>query len=413
MTPTPDTKKKRKGFFALDMDRFEQAGRLGLEPVAAYLALMAGTNESNVSCSWGIQAIQGATGLTRHEAKRAVAALARRNLVVELDTVATRARTKPRYQLPRTENRPALAAKEQAAVDAVRRSEEPDAQAAFRAAKKGWLKKVDGGWTEAPPDTKVAFVPNSFVRTGTGSSPLARLLNAGEVNALLLAMRLYQRQNLMEARGVPVEDVRQHYRADVSDPLTRHPYRFITLAPGRIWGAEEVSFTGSAQSYKFNLENSNFWPALRVLELSHVVEWAVYTANGKPPDKYAPGRPARPVAVVRNGIIQVNAPESQAGRCAYATLRAQVFGVDYSEMLQDWPEAKALVAIEHASVPHIEGVGILRMTHLADTENMRVWWRQIHAETRETVFFYNRVAEEMGLQAPDLMKVPASGPTAA
>ena len=37
------TKKKRRGFFASDMDQFEQAGKLGLVPAAAYLALMAGT----------------------------------------------------------------------------------------------------------------------------------------------------------------------------------------------------------------------------------------------------------------------------------------------------------------------------------------------------------------------------------
>ena len=125
----------------------------------------------------------------------------------------------------------ALAAKELAALDAVRRGATPEPQAALRAAKKGWMKKIDGNWTELPPGLTVAFIPNSFVRTGGGSSPLARLLNAGEIDALRLAVRLYRRQNLMEARGVRLEDVRQHYRARVSQPA-QHPYRFICSRAG-------------------------------------------------------------------------------------------------------------------------------------------------------------------------------------
>ena len=58
-----------------------------------------------------------------------------------------------------------------------------------------------------PPKIRVAFVPNSFVQTNTGSAPLARLLNAGEIDALMLTLRLYRRQNLMEAGGVPLEDI--------------------------------------------------------------------------------------------------------------------------------------------------------------------------------------------------------------
>ncbi|MBA3323868.1 MAG: hypothetical protein H0T41_00825 [Rhodobacteraceae bacterium] len=343
-----------------------------------------------------------------------MAVLVKRGLVGELEAATTRARTKPRYELPRMENRPSLAVKEQAAVEAVRRGENPDPQAAFRAAKKGWLKKIDGNWTETPVNTTVAFVPNSFVRTASGSSPLARLLNAGEINPLMLAMRLYLRQNLMEARGVPVEDVRQHYHADVSEQLEQHPYRFVTLAQGRTWDVEDGSFDKSAISGRFNLENADFWRALRVLEHSHVVEWAVYTANGKPAGEYATGRPAKPGAVVRNGVIQVPAPESQAGRRAYAIFGAhEGLGADLAESMRHWQRANVLCAIEHASVPHTEGVGILRMTHRADTENTRAWWRQINAESRETGFFYSSVAEAIGVQVADISVTAACTSTAA
>ena len=150
---TPEAKKKRKGFFALDMDQFERAGELGLEPAVAYLALMAGTDASNTASSWGIKAVSDTTGLTRHEAKRAVGALVRRGLASELEAAKTRARTKPRYRLPVLDRRPGLARAEQAALEAVRGGSTPETQAAHRAARKGWLEKDDGKWVEMPPKT--------------------------------------------------------------------------------------------------------------------------------------------------------------------------------------------------------------------------------------------------------------------
>jgi hypothetical protein len=401
------TKKKRKGFFAIDMDCFERAGKLGLVPAAAYLALLAGTEKSNTVSSWGIHAISESTGLTRHEAKQAVAALIRAGLMVELEAARTRARTKPRYRLPMTEKRPALAPKERAALEAIKSGGTPDTQAAYRAAGKGWIEKINGTWAEIPANPNVAFVPNSFVRTNTGMSPLARLLNTGEASPLLLALRLYGRQNLMEARGVPIENVKQHYRAHISQQFGGHPYRFVALAPGRIWEGEEGSFDKSGIPGHFNLANDDFWAALRVLEHSHVVEWAVYTANGKPADKYATGRPVRPVGVVRNGVIQVAAPESGAGKLSHAIFCAHDNPMAAPEEIeQHWQRQGFLTAIEHASVPHIEGIGILRMTHRADTDNAKAWWQQINEESREAIFFYRSVAAALGIQLPDLANVP-------
>ena len=83
--------KKRRGFFAVDVDQFERAVNLGLEPAAAYLALMAGTDQSNTVSAWGINAIATHTGLTRHEAKHAVSSLAKSGLLKELEGARTRA----------------------------------------------------------------------------------------------------------------------------------------------------------------------------------------------------------------------------------------------------------------------------------------------------------------------------------
>ncbi|GEM_PF-2377783 len=61
--------RKRKGFFALDVDQFERAADLGLEPATAYLALMAGTDQSNTVSAWGINAIVTHTFLQTRRGK--------------------------------------------------------------------------------------------------------------------------------------------------------------------------------------------------------------------------------------------------------------------------------------------------------------------------------------------------------
>jgi hypothetical protein len=298
------------------------------------------------------------------------------------------------------DTRKPLAPKEQVALDAIRANVTPKIQDAHRAARKGWIEKVGGLWAEVPVLTNCAFLPNSFVCTKMGSSPLARILNTGEIDPLKLAVRLYRRQNLMEARGVPLDDVKQHYHARTAQ-LGQHRYKLIELHRGREW--EGASFISSGRSHIFGLENEDFWPALDVLENCHAVEWAVYTANGKPVGKYDCGRVAKPVGVVRNGRLRTQAPESKPGLLAYMIGRAHLDGfTDTAEVVRGWGESNALMAVENASVPHVEGIGILRMTHRADTDNTKAWWRQISEESREAFFFYETVAKAVGFQATDI-----------
>ena len=75
---------------------------------------------------------------------------------------------------------------------------------------------------------------------------------------------------------------------------------------------------------------------------------------------------------------------------------------DNAEAVRFWAENNLLMAIENASVPHVEGVGILRMTHRADTDNAKAWWSQINEESRKAVFFYESVAKEAGCEVSDM-----------
>ena len=212
------------------MDQFERAGGLGLEPAAAYLALMAGTDATNTTSSWGINAISENTGLTRHEAKGAVGALIKVGLGERAGggqdarphkaalSAAGAGQTHPAWPGQRA----CCTAVDQEWVSARDAGSTPGGEEGLDRA---GGRRVGGDPAQKPT---VAFVPNTFVRTERGSAPLARLLNAGEIDALMLAVRLYRKQNLMESRGVPPEDVRQHFRAHVSQ-LGQHPYRVVCL----------------------------------------------------------------------------------------------------------------------------------------------------------------------------------------
>jgi hypothetical protein len=383
--------KKGNGFFAADINQFKRAVEIGLEPAVAYLALMAGTEQTNTISYWGINAITESTGLTRHEAKRAVDALSRAGLLEILDIVRKRARTLPRYRLPRLEARQPLATLEKAALDRVRAGLPPEANAAARASEKGWIQRVANRWEEVPAEADLGFLPNSFVRTRVGTSPLARILNLGEPAPLQLAVCLYHRQNLLEDRGVPPADLRRHFHADLRQ-LDDHPYKVVTLRPGRRW--EDTSIDRSAYPERFGFDRDTVWPALTSLELCHIVEWTIYTTNGKSPEKFGFGRPSKPAGVIRNGRVVKFGPEFRAGLWAYLIGEHRNSGAH----AYGWHSEATLMAIESASVMHAEGVGILRMTHKVDTQNTKAWSQNIYEESCAAIFFYQEAAEALGIE---------------
>ena len=86
-------------------------------------------------------------------------------------------------------------------------------------------------------------------------------------------------------------------------------------------------------------------------------------------------------------MVQVSALESGVGKLANAIACAHdVPDAAAAEIERQWERQPYLSAVEHASVRHIEGIGILRMTHRADTDNAKAWWQQINKESRDKFF---------------------------
>ncbi|WP_192931275.1 hypothetical protein, partial [Gemmobacter serpentinus] len=61
------------------------------------------------------------------------------------------------------------------------------------------------------------------------------------------------------------------------------------------------------------------------------------------------------------------------------------------EMGQWWRDYSPIIAVENAHVPHVEGVGILRMVCRASTENTAQWFRDRLKEQDEALFFLDGV----------------------
>ena len=210
-------KAKSKGFFALDVHQFERIRQngLGVEEAATYLSLLKSTDQSNVVSSGGVRSVMDYSGLSRAEVKRAIRHLENRGLIECLEVERKRARKAERYNLPIHDSRRSLSPKERGIVDAIEAGQQPagnsDIQAAHRAASKGWVEKRSDGWQIIEHANTVAFIPNSFVQVSEGHSPLYRLVNGGELGPIMLAAELYQLQNLMDERGVPLDVIRGYF----------------------------------------------------------------------------------------------------------------------------------------------------------------------------------------------------------
>lgn len=409
------SQKKVKGFFALDLDQFLQIGRvnLGIEEAATYLALMKGTDESNSISRGGIHSIMEYTGLSRAEAKRAVDHLERYHLVSKVDVERARARTVPRYILPAHEPRKPLAKAEADVLTLIGSGQQPQSKtevnAAYRAEQKGWIEKQSKGWAPLPASRRVAFIPNTFVHAEGWQSPLKRLVQIGEIGPALLAAELYHKQDLMNERGVPLASIRTYFRSVTSQTLGASPsgYRMHELEMGRDHDNGEGSFERSCIPSHFTADNETFWASLGALDKAHITEWAIYSANGKPSNEYDYKRPQRPLGVLRGGKQVHSAPEASPAFVAYSMLLEQnkrpgELLPDLDQMIRDWREQSPIIAIEEAHVPHVEGVGILRMVNRASTENTAQWFRDLHKECRDHLFFLQGAMKAAFPHMPDL-----------
>ena len=340
------------------------------------------------------------------EVKRAIRHLEKRGLVESLEVERIRARTAERYKLPIYDSRRSLSPKERSVVDAIEAGQKPtgssDIQAVHRAASKGWIEKRSDGWQIIEHSNTVAFIPNSFVQVSEGHSPLYRLVNNGELGPIMLAAELYQLQNLMDERGVPLEVVRGYFHASDDFDFRFGRHRLHQLEAGRFFDDEETgkrrSFSGVHSLNRRGVDGQAIWDDIRALDSAYVTEWAVYSANGKPPenDECGYNRPQRPLGVLRNGRKVLNTPESRPAFLAFLVYKLIQGNGQLTEsrpqLIEEWQNNNKMFAVENVSVSHVEGISILRLTHRAATDNAKVWYRELCEECDKAFFFIEKAA---------------------
>lgn len=306
-----------------------------------------------------------------------------------------------------------IGAKEHSVVEAIKAGQQPigqsDIQAAYRAASKGWIVKQTNGWQLVDNPNTVAFIPNSFVQVTEGNSPLHRLFNFGEIGPIMLAAELYQLQNLMDDRGVAPEVIRGYFYSARSRRTQNHIVH--QMLPGRIVSTEGEDPSRFEQAVepkrlRSHVDNQTFWLSMKALDETHVIEWPVYNANGKPDGKFAYNRPQKPLGVLRNGKQVLNTPESRPAFLAFLVHSMLEpngnITAPLPQLIAEWRQMSPIIAFENASVTHVEGISFLRMSHRAATENTRVWYGDLCEECDRAFFF---IEDAVRSTFPQLSKI--------
>jgi len=394
----PERRRRGRGFFALDVEQFRKikAKGLGLEEAATYIALLVSTDETNETSRGGINSVMNYTGLTRAYAKRAIETLTRTGFLKAIAVERKRARTVPRYELLTPDTRRPISSNERSVYEAIKAGQQPFGdrrrKLAEHLAAAGWLSSTPSGWVIRERANAVAFIPNEFARPTSGDSLLARLVNYGDPGPLFLAIDIYGAQDLMEHGGVPLHALRYFYSSVASRDLPHH--RVHLLQAGRVTGTDGKETQRIADAPW--AVNSRFWHDLRALDRLHIIEWAVYSANGSIPEDADPdtytGRQQRPLGVLRNGLHVRSTPEARPAFLAYVlgfllnggTIASSA---DIDNLHLSWARQGELLAIENRAVQVVSGIATCRTVLRSDTEATRVWFRELAAHCDRTSAF--------------------------
>jgi hypothetical protein len=192
-------------FFAVEAQAWVRVCTLGLNAAVAYLVLAQGSQHDNRSTNWSVHAVESYTGISRPKAKKALELLEDHGLIE-----MTRPKPRPWYDLlPGYPDARNLNAAQRAFVQALVADRPAPAPAAddlealttrglIRISETGAITVVPG----AVPDW--IWLPNTLViGAADETTPVERLRQSRDVEALRLLVDLYGVQNLAEHGGLP------------------------------------------------------------------------------------------------------------------------------------------------------------------------------------------------------------------
>jgi hypothetical protein len=295
--------RKTKGFFSIDRGAFRCAAIGGLNSAVAYLVMARGTGPDNRETQWSVNAIERYKGISRPNAKKAVADLLDRGIWKK-----TREGNHPIYEAVPGNEIPGgpFTGVERAAIAAIRHGEavRDESKAAVEALKargiirernaggrKQALLELDEAAITALIEPLSIWLPNALVDGAAGEVPPIDLVRqTRSLPALRLLVELYAVQFLPNYGGVPREMLWVTY-----DRL-----KIGERGPFVVWGfrKKQVSasyilarpfFTGKIirRGDGTRLDagwDDSFWPAVDILETVGLIQRVGMLLDGDDPE---------------------------------------------------------------------------------------------------------------------------------
>lgn len=320
---------KHKGeFFALGLPQFQKACELGLNPTVALLVLARGTGRDNSTTTWSANSIENYAGITWRRASEAVDALKAAGIV----------------RLSKAGARP---------VHTITKPERVD----------DWI-----------------WIPNQLVSGAVGeASPVARLRQARDLDALRLLVELYFYQELLGDGGIPrdvITCVFERKRLFGHGPyevlgFTRERSRILRREPFlRFWAAD-----------------SDPWPPVEQLLNMGLLEEIDYLAEG--------GEPDAELIHALNGDDYAN----DANSAAFQFIES--LPQDFRPQMDRYHYV--LPVMPYLSEATI--VSVYRLRYRAKTRRTAAWYGRHVESCKEATEFYSRLASGQFNKAGTDLKV--------
>jgi hypothetical protein len=403
--------RKAKGFFSIDRGAFRCAAIGGLNSAVAYLVMARGTGPDNRTTQWSVNAIEKYTGISRPNAKKAVADLLDRGIWKK-----TREGNHPVYEAVPGNEIPGgpFTRLEQATITEIRegnlvpRDSRPVAAAlvarglAEEAPPPRHLLRQVNAYDTGPNFLKLneaalgalseplaVWLPNALVDSAASEVPPIELIRqTRSLPALRLLVELYAVQFLPNYGGVPREMLRVIY-----DRL-----KIGERGPFVVWGFRKKHLTGSyvlarpfftgkiirrddGTHFDAGWDDS-FWPAVDILETVGLIQSVGMLLDGDDPEAEI---------IHPYGVNGGEPAECKLAHTAYETAAAMMTeGQLRRAELEGYPH---LVPVQK-HIANATLVEVFRLRYRPHTTATAAWYAQMKESTTEWLARYQALIRE-------------------
>jgi hypothetical protein len=394
--------KKKNGFFAVDTRCFAEAST-NLNDGVCYLVIAAGTGGDQATTSWSINAVEKRTGISRGRIGEAMERLIRKSLVSRVA-----GGSHPRYKLATwaqfhklAPDPTPLSPEQEEVLDSIRRFQALSSKQKTLGNQLLRLNRVrqkrdscNNTYFEviAPPEPRLAFIPNTFVSGAVDETPpLERIRRLQDPLLLRLVVDLY-RVHLENDGGIAKTVISREYTRALKGEFGSYLiYEFCSgdrLAnPGEII---EPHLTTKLDGRK---DWGAVWRRFDMLGELGIIEWVPTLFEG-------PGHDAEPLCPL--GYGETDSVEDQLGQAAHGAAvrmlsRRINLGSD-APALRERTAGSQLVPVPR----HFAGAtmfGIARLRYRPHTARTKLWFSKVQDRGTEFLEKWHEIIETIDLHA--------------